>query len=89
MLPNPAPAVPLQYAFSGPLELLIAVVVVLLIVLVPALLVYRDAKKRGMNAALWAVVVGGLLLVGFLPGLAAIAYYLWRREEEPASSAPA
>lgn len=81
MIPNPALAFPLQYAFSGPLELLVAVVVLLLIVLVPAFLVYRDATKRDMNAALWAVIVGGLLLVGFLPGLAAIAYYLWKRED--------
>lgn len=77
---------PLQYAFSGRLELLIAVIVVLLVVLVPTISIYRDAEKRGMNAALWAVVVGGLLLVGLLPGLAAIAYYLWKREDEVAAT---
>ena len=70
---------PLQFALSGQLELLITLIVLLLVVLIPAYLVYRDAKKRGMNAMFWAVLVGGLLLLGLLPGLAAVLYYLWKR----------
>lgn len=72
---------PLQYAFSGPLELLIALLVLLVLILLPVYLVYRDAKKRGMNAAFWAVLVGILLLIGLLPGLAAVLYYLWTRDD--------
>lgn len=58
MIPNSAPTLPLQYAVSGRLELLVVVVVFLPIVLVPAVLVYRDAKKRVMNGETHVLLAG-------------------------------
>lgn len=71
--------VPLQYGLPASIEILVTVLVLLVVVLVPTIWVYRDAERRGMNAALWAVVVGGLLLIGLVPGVIAFVLYVWKR----------
>lgn len=43
--------------------------------------VYNDADRRGEdNAALWAVVVGGLTYLTLFGGFLALAVYIWQRE---------
>lgn len=79
--------VPLQYSLPGAVEVLIVLLVLLITVLIPTIWVYRDARKRGMNAALWAIIVGGLLLIGLVPGFIAFAVYLWKRDDIPAAYA--
>lgn len=48
---------------------------------------YRDAGRRGTNAALWAVLAAGLFLGGFLPALLALVVDLWARgrDRQPVS----
>lgn len=75
---------PLQAGVPGAIELLIILLVLAVLVLIPTVWVYRDAKKRGMNAPLWAVVVGGLFLIGLVPGLLALVVYLWKRNDTAA-----
>lgn len=77
----------LQIAVPGAIELLVLLFVFGLVGVLAGVWVYRDAGRRGMNAALWAVLVAGLFLVGFLPGLLALVVYLWARgrDRQPVS----
>lgn len=77
---------PLQYSLPGGVEILIILIVLLLLAIAPAIWVYRDAKKRGMNAALWAAIVGGSLLIGLVPGVVALVVYLWKRDDASAAN---
>lgn len=81
--------VTLQAGVPGAVELVILLVVLIVLAVLPAVWVYSDARKRGMNAALRAVAVGGLFLFGFLPGLVALLVYLWQRAETGNSTAAA
>lgn len=74
--------VPLQYSLPANIELLVTFLVFLGIILIPTVWVYRDAKQRGMNALLWAAVVGILFLLGLLPGVLAFVVYLWKRTND-------
>lgn len=75
---------PLQFALPGGLELLILGLVMIFFLIVPFVLaywVYTDAERRGNeNAALWAVVVGGLTFLTFFGGILALVVYLWDRD---------
>lgn len=74
--------VPLQFAIP------IGIGFVVILFLIPVVLgfalaywVYNDAERRtNENAALWALVVGGLTLTTFFGGLLAFAVYIWQRE---------
>jgi len=70
----------LQFGFlSGP-EIIIIGLIFLIIPFVMAYWVYRDAESRGENnAALWAVVVGGLTYLTLFGGFLALAVYIWQR----------
>jgi hypothetical protein len=76
--------VPLQFGVPGGPELAIIGIIGLLLLVVPFVLaywVYRDAERRGEdNAALWAVVVGGLTFLTFFGGFLALAVYIWDRD---------
>lgn len=75
---------PLQFGIPGGSELLIILIIGLLLLVVPFLLAYwvsNDAQQRGNdNAALWAVVVGGLTFLTFFGGILALVVYIWDRE---------
>ena len=62
------------FAFLGGLMLLLIIVpiVICLIDLILAIWVYKDAKKRDMNAAVW------LLIVLFFPCIGCIIYLVVR-----------
>jgi len=74
--------VPLYGVPLGP-EILIIFIILALIAL-PfglAIWVYQDATNRGNdNAAIWAVLVGGLGFLTFFGGILAFAIYLLDRE---------
>lgn len=74
--------VPLYGVPLGP-EILI-IVLVLAFIALPFVLsywVYTDATRRGNdNAALWAVLVGGLTFLTFFGGILALMIYLLDRE---------
>lgn len=72
---------PLQYSFPGAVEFLVIGLIALLLIVLPTVWVYRDAKRRGMNAPLWAIAIAILLLFGLLPGLLGLAVYVWQRDE--------
>ena len=76
-------ALPLQFGIPGGLELLIIAIIGFVIAVIPAFLVYRDAKRKGNeNATLWGVatLLGGLVgnLVGAL--LVVVLYLIIGRE---------
>lgn len=73
--------VSLQIALPGAVELAIILAILAVLAVLPAVWVYYDARKRGLNAALWAVAVGGAFLLAFLPGLVVLLVYLWRRAD--------
>jgi membrane protein YdbS with pleckstrin-like domain len=79
---------PLQFAVPGGSELF----VILLVLVVPVALgyyVYQDARKRDEDqsmSALWAVVVGGLVLIYVIPGIVAFAAYRYTHSGPPASA---
>jgi hypothetical protein len=79
-----APAIPLQFGVPGGPELFIVGVIGLLLLVVPFVLaywVYTDASRRGDdNAALWALIVGGLGFLTFFGGFLAVAIYIWDRD---------
>ena len=57
----------------------------LIILIVVGIWVYRDAKERGMNGALWALLVILGTLFGLIPGLLILIIYLVvRKEKAPA-----
>lgn len=74
----------LQFGLPGGLELLIVGVLGLVFLVLPFVMaywVYTDADARGSdNAALWAVVVGGLTFLTFFGGILALVVYIWQRE---------
>lgn len=76
--------VPLQFGIPGGAELLVILIIGLTLLIVPFVLaywVYNDAAQRGYdNAALWAVVVGGLTFLTFFGGFLALAVYIWDRD---------
>lgn len=76
--------IPLQFGTPGGPELLIILIIGLFLLVLPFLLaywVYNDAQQRGNdNAALWAVVVGGLTFLTFFGGILALVVYIWDRE---------
>lgn len=72
---------PLQYSLPGAVEFLVIGLIALLLIIIPTVWVYRDAKRRGMNAPLWAIIVAILLLFGLFPGLIGLAVYFWQRDE--------
>lgn len=59
-------------------------IIAILLLVVPFVLaywVYTDAKGRGNeNAALWAILVGGLTFLTFFGGLLALVVYIWDRD---------
>lgn len=73
--------VPLQFGLPGGPELLIIGLIFLIVPFVLAYWAYTDAEGRGENnAALWAVLVGGLTYLTFFGGFLALAVYIWQRE---------
>ncbi|SEO58286.1 hypothetical protein SAMN04487948_103341 [Halogranum amylolyticum] len=70
----------LQFGVPGAVEL--AVLLVLFVVpLAVAYWVYRDASRHGVSyAPAWALGILALLFAGLLPGLLALAAYLYVRE---------
>jgi hypothetical protein len=74
----------LQLGVPGGTELLVIGLISILLLVVPLALaywVYTDAQKRGNdNAALWAVIVGGLTVTTFFGGFVALAVYIWDRK---------
>jgi len=73
--------IPLQFGVPGGPELIILGLVFLIIPFAMAYWVYNDAERRGEdNAALWAVVVGGLTYLTFFGGILALVVYIWQRE---------
>lgn len=74
-------SLPLQYSYPGAVEFLVISLIALLLVILPTVWVYRDAKRRGMNAPLWAIIIAILLLFGLFPGLLGLAAYFWQRGE--------
>lgn len=58
--------------------------IILLLFVLPFILaywVYGDAKKRGMNAELWAIAVFALIMMGFFPGFFLFLLYILIRED--------
>ncbi len=73
--------IPLQFGVPGGPELIILGLIFLIIPFAMAYWVYNDAERRGEdNAALWAVVVGGLTYLTFFGGILALVVYIWQRE---------
>lgn len=76
--------IPIQGPIPGGPELLVIILIGLLYLILPFALaywVYTDADRRGNdNAALWAVVVGGLTFLTFFGGVLALVVYIWDRE---------
>jgi hypothetical protein len=77
--------VPLFGSIPGGPELLIIFLVFLLVPVLGAAVgfwIYRDAKGRAVPyAPAWAVGTVALFFAGFIPGLLALAVYLYMREE--------
>lgn len=63
----------------------IAVIITILILIVVAFIgrwVYHDAKRRGSKWAWqWGVGIGILLLIGVVPGIIGIIYYISTRDD--------
>ena len=55
---------------------LVELVIVLIILLIPGVIVYFDARKRGRNKFFWTLAVILGLLMGLIPGLLIILIYL-------------
>ena len=77
-------AFPLLFGVPGGPELVVLLLIGLMLLVVPFVLaywVYTDASARGDdNAALWALVVGGLTFTTFFGGFLALAVYIWDRD---------
>lgn len=86
MYPPPVAAhmysLPLQGPMGpmGPIDptiLAIAFVVVLAVAVAAGYWVYKDASRRGSDSpGLWAVIVGGAFVLGFLFGIVALIVYV-------------
>lgn len=73
--------IPLQFGIPGGPELILIGLVFLIIPFVMAYWVYNDGERRGEeNAALWAVLVGGLTYLTFFGGVLALVVYIWQRD---------
>lgn len=73
--------IPLQFGIPGGSELFMLGLIFLILPFAMAYWVYNDAERRDEdNAALWAVVVGGLTYLTFFGGILALVVYIWQRE---------